>query len=228
MSVRASLLLGLVLAVTGCLSDDGKLPTVSSGSLFGTPSVSLKQAPPATQEVSQRVLRVGQKVVAANPAIKQKIAFLTVGVPQEEIFHQTNKDVSTIWITEGLANQCKSDGELAAVLSQELGKIVSERMAVQPPRRGWPNRQLMMNPHVGNDNVTNGTFGTTDFTDQLTAYHAEKEWLPSSLPAPPPPESLARAYLTSAGFDAKELTAVAALLRKAGKNTSLEQSMTVK
>jgi hypothetical protein len=230
MKARTSLLLlGLMLAVAGCLSDDKKLTTVGAnpfGKAPRTQVASFKQAPKATQEVSLRVDRVGKKLVAANSSINQKIAFLTLGVPHEEVFHQSQKDVGTIFITEGLAKQCKTDGELAAVLSQELGKLVSEQLAqARPARKPVPN-YLLANTHVGND--MGGTIGSADRTDEMIAGHFEKEWQQSrqTFPAaPPPPEKLARTYLTSAGFDAKDLETVTPLLRKAEKQSSVEQSM---
>jgi len=216
----------------GCLSDDAKLTTVSSSPFRkpGTQTASFKQAPPATQETALRVDRVGKKIVAANSRLNQKVAFLTLGVAQEEIFHQSQKDASTIFITEGLAKQCKTDGELAAVLSEELGKMVAEQMAQARPLRSRATPPPpMMNPHVGNDN--NGAFGSSDGTDQmiLARFERERQERGQALPAaPPPPETLARTYLQSAGFDAKDLETVKPLLSKAAKQSSLEQSMTGK
>src|SRR5579875_2060683 len=115
MKPRLMLLLvfGLMLAAAGCLSDDKKLTTVSAspfGKVSRTQPASFKQAPPATQEVALRVDRVGQQIVNANPRINQKVVFMTLGVSHEEVFHQTQKDISTVYITEGLAKQCKTDG----------------------------------------------------------------------------------------------------------------------
>lgn len=224
--------IGLMLAAAGCLSDNKKLATVSANS-FAKPgrvqAASFKQAPPATQEISLRVVRVGKQITTANPRINQKVEFLTLGVPHEEIFHQTQKDVSAIYITEGLVKQCKTDGELAAVLSQEIGKLVTEQMVQARPIRPSLPASLVLNPPIGNDMA--GTFGAADGSNQLIATHFEKEWRQSrqSLPAPPPPpETLARNYLSSAGFDPKNLDTVKSLLRKADKQSSVEMSMTGK
>lgn len=230
MKACASLLLiGLMLAMAGCLSDEKKLTTVSGDPLGKSSHVqaaSFKQAPAATQEIALRVDRVGKKLVKANPRIDQKVAFLTLGVSHEEIFHQTQKDVSTVFITEGLAKQCKTDGELAAVLSEELGKVVSEQLVQSRPVRKPVPAYIFANPNVGND--VGGTIGASDRTNDMIAAHFEKEWQQSrqTLPAaPPPPEKLARMYLSSAGYDPKELDTVAPLLRKAEKQSSVEQSM---
>lgn len=233
MTTRVALLtFFLGVAVGGCLSDEQNLTTVPS-SPFSRPgrtqTASFKQAPPATKETALRVIRVGQKIVDANPRLNQKVVFQTVGAPYEEIFHQTQKDVSTIIITEKLANQCKTDGELAAVLSEELGRLVSEQLAQARPLRSRMPPQPIMNPHVGNDN--NGAFGSSDGTDQmiLARFEKERQQRGQGLPAaPPPPETLARIYLQSAGFNAKELETVKPLLKKAAKQSSLEKSMTGK
>lgn len=227
MTARVALLLSILgLAVAGCLSDDDKLTAVSSRS-FDKPgrtrTASFKQAPPATEAVALRVAHVGKKIVADNKrCIKQKIAFMTIGRPEEEIFHQNQKDVSTIWVTEGLAKQCKSDGQLAAVLSEELGKVVAEQMAKARPLPSRMPPMPIMTPHVGN------SIGDDTFTDKMILAHFEEERQRQEqrLPVPPPPpETLARLYLQSAGFNAKDLETVKPLLRKAEQNSSLELSI---
>jgi predicted Zn-dependent protease len=233
MKARIMLLpFGLMLAAIGCLSDDKKLTRVPSNP-FGKPArvqaASFKHAPPATQEIALRVDRVGKQIVAANPRIHQKVVFMTIGQPDAELFHQTQKDVTTIFITEGLAKQCKSDGELAAVLSEELGKMMVEQMVQARPAQSPIPATLLMNSRVGND--IGGNFGAADRTNDMIAARFEKEWQQSrqTLPAPPPPpETLARTYLSSAGFDPKALDAVQPLLREAEKHSSLERSMTGK
>lgn len=233
MTVRSAVptffLLGLLLG--GCLSDEKSLTVVPSGSPFGksgrTSAASFKQAPAATQEVALRVERLGKKLVEANPRIQQKVVFMTLGVPHEEIFHQSHKDVGTVYITEGLAKQCKTEGELAAVLSEELGKMVSEQMAqLTPARRPLPP-MLMENTRVGSDS---GMFGSADRTEQMMIGHFAKEQqqMPKLPAAPPPADALARTYLKSAGYDAKNLDAVAPLLRKADKQNTIELSMSGK
>ncbi len=233
MKARLALLrFGLMLAAAGCLSDEKKLTTVSPGA-FGkaarTQAASFKPAPPATQEVALRVDRVGKQIVTANPRINQKVVFMTVGQPHEEIFHQIQKDMSTVFITEGLVKQCKSDGELAAVLCEELGKMVSEQMVQTRPARNPIPASLLLNSPVGSD--VGGTFGSADRTNDMIAARFEKDWeqsrsiLPST---PPPPETLARTYLNNAGYDQKSLDNVKQLLRKAEKQSSVEISMTGK
>lgn len=229
MNTRTALLIGLLVAGAGCLSDEQKLTTVPS-SPFGksprTQTASFKQAPKATQEMSLKVDRIGKKLVAANPRITQKIVFMVIGQPHEEIFHQTQKDVSTILITEELAKQCKTEGELAAVLSEELGRVMSEQMVQARPARKPVPTYLTTIPSIGND--FGGAISGADRSGDMLVGHFEKEMQqtrPSLPAAPPPPETLARVYLSRAGFNPKELEAVAPLLRKAEKQSSVEQAM---
>jgi hypothetical protein len=228
----ALLVLGAMLAAAGCLSDEKKLTTVSAnafGKVGPTQAASFKPAPPKTQETALRVDRVGKQIVNANPRINQKVVFMTLGVDHEEIFHQIQKDASTIFITEELVKQCKNDGELAAVLSEELGKLVSEQMVQARPARNPIPASLLLNSSVGSD--VGGTFGSADRTNDMIAARFDKEWQQSrsTLPStPPPPESLARTYLSSAGYDPNTLEAVKPLLRKADKQSSVELSMSGK
>ncbi len=223
--------ISLVLAVSGCVSDEKSLTTVSP-SPFGQPvrtqAASMKEAPPATQKVAMRVSDLGRKILAANPRSNQQVAFLTLGVPQLEIFHRVQKDSSAVYITEGLVNRCKTDNELAALLCQELGKMVSEQVAQVKLSRKLPEPPPLISPRVGND--IGGPLGSADRTDQMVLAHMEKErqQAQQALPPPPPPETVARVYLQNAGYEAKDLDAVAPLLRQADQNDSLESLMTGK
>ncbi len=231
MSVRLSPLpIALLLAASGCLSDEKHLTTVP-GTPFGQPvrtqAASMKQAPPATQKVAMRVSEIGRKVLAANPRINQQVAFLTLGVSQPELFHQVQKDGCAVSITEGLVKQCKSDNELAALLCEELGKMEAEKAARTKPVASLPERPPLLTPRVGND--IGGSFGSADGTDRmiLARYEKDRQQAQRALTAPQP-DSLARLYLRNAGYDAKDLDAVAPLLRQADQNDSVEQLMTGK
>jgi len=222
----------LLATLVGCLSDEKQVTNLSSSPFrktTGTQTASFKQAPAATQEVSLRVDRVGKQIVAANARLnQQKIAFITVGVPRLEIFHQAQKDNGVVYITEGLVTQCKTDGELAAALSQELGKLVAEQLAQARPLRNNAARPPLISPRVGND--IGGTFGPADGSEQmmLARFEKDRKNQPEATTAPPPPEMLARIYLQGAGFDAKALDTVAPILRQASKENSVEQTMTGK
>jgi len=137
--------------VSGCLGDDEKTKLVPSEPFGNTPSASSEGlrttlAPstslnprtalsptgpvtktsirPAPAESAARVDLLGRNILAANPQIGMKPQFMVIGSPQPEIFHKKNEG---LFITEALVKQCKTDGELAAVLCHELGKMVSDR-----------------------------------------------------------------------------------------------------
>lgn len=156
------------------------------------------------------------------------MAFLTAGLPKLEIFHRVQSGVAQVWITEGLVKECKTDGELAAILSQELGKMASEEIAKSQPLRGEWDRPPLMSPQIGND--IGGTFGHASGTDMMIAAREEKyrRQAQRSFQAPPPPEDLARIYLKSAGYNPADLDTVMPLLRKAAKNEDVEQQITGK
>lgn len=224
------LMVVLAVASAGCVSDEKKLTTVSS-SPFGQPgrtqTAPFKQAPQATQKVALRVNEIGQKLLRGNTRLNQQVAFLTLGVSQPEIFHQIQRDSSAIYITEGLVNECKTDGELAALLAQELAKMTAEQMAKTRPARALADRPPLMSPRVGND--IGGNFGDAGGTEQMILARYEKDRQHShQAPPPPPADLLARGYLQSAGFNPGDLTIVRPLLRKAEQNNSLEQQMTGK
>jgi hypothetical protein len=161
-----------------------------------------------------KVDEIGQKLLATNRAIGMKPLFLTIGAPQLEIFH---RDTTALYITEGLVRQCKTEAQLAAVLSVELGRMVAEREAVAGPAAQAARAAPLAVP-MGNAGQFSGV-------EQLQ--QAERATLEPRRPGkkfvPPDPLVLAGGYLDAAGFDRRELTAVAPLLEQAEKNYILEK-----
>src|ERR1700719_2358292 len=136
-----TLLAILFLPNLGCLSEDSHLSLVPQNPFGRTPAQTPAGASlaPASLETAARVDRIGVQVCRANEKILGfKPTWSTIGVPQLEIFH---RDISHVFITEGLAKQCVTDGQLAAVLCLELGKIRSEmeiKAGLQVPLRAPP------------------------------------------------------------------------------------------
>ncbi len=197
----------LVLGVSGCVSDEPKLTTVSQNPFgrAGTVQGTKVAHAPATEEVANRVWKLGGKILAANPRIKLPVHFQTIGDPKPEIFHLVQRDGSQIFITQGLVNQCKNDDQLAALLCQELGEIASEQAAQARSARTAAPRPPMMTPQIGND------IGDASRTDQmiLGRYEKEQRQAESTLPPLVAPDKLARGYLQNAGFNPKEFDAAA-------------------
>src|SRR5260370_28466581 len=141
-----------LLTAAGCLNAGPNTTLVSNGA-FGSASgpgpITRTSVRPATTESAARVDLLGRRILAANPQIGMKPQFLVIGSPEPEIFH---KKTGELFITEGLVKQCKTEGELAALLSHELGKMVSEREALAGPQARTPERLPPLEMRVGNDN----------------------------------------------------------------------------
>ena len=224
--VRSSTLVfpGLLLAATGCLNAGSNTALVSSNTFGGgIPSGPLTRTSiqPATTESAARVDLLGRRILAANPQIGMKPQFLVIGSPEPEIFH---KKTGELFITEGLVKQCKTEGELAALLSRELGKMVSEREALAGPQARMPLRQPPLEMRVGNDNPGSAIPADQVRLAELAVYEKDrKREAASSLP--PDPDMLASIYLKKAGFTDTDLQAAAPLLQAAGRNMTLEKQI---
>ena len=115
----------------GCLPTVEETPQVGFDP-FGRPAsppVQQRQTSnyaPASEEMSRRVDCIGRNILAKNPQIGMKPLFATIGSPDVEIFH---KDTTMVWVTAGLVQKCQTEANIAAVLSLELAKMVSEREA---------------------------------------------------------------------------------------------------
>src|SRR5216684_4124161 len=160
----------LAIAACGCLGDDAKnalVPSEPFGNGVSAPrqtapvqTVSRNTSvPTASTESAARVDLLGRKILATNPQIGMKPQFMVIGSPQPEIFHKKNEG---LFITEGLVKQCKTDGELAAVLCHELGKMVSDREVQMGPQVWNPRRLPPPEVRIGNDSP--GSFNPADRT----------------------------------------------------------------
>jgi hypothetical protein len=216
----------VLLATAGCLSESNKT-TLVPASPFGQPVVTPPRThasyAPANTEAAARVDTLGRKLLAANPQAGVKPVFRTIGAPQPEVFHSRTAEID---ITEGLVTRCKTDAELAAVLCVELGKMVAEREALAGPQARSPDREPPEEVRIGNDNA--GAFGPADETHLAELGKFEKEHRRPIGPPPPPPDpqTLARTYLTKAGYEDKDLEAAAPLLQAAAANSTFERQFT--
>jgi hypothetical protein len=175
---------------------------------------------PASPEAGLTVERVGQRLLAGNKQLGIKPAFKTISGPDPEIGHM---DTSFVFITESLVRQCKSENQLAAVLSLELGNIISERETLINPEHRNPPKRLPIEVPMGNA----GQFtGMTQLHDsELAKLDADRRSPPKRFVAPDP-RMLARKYLEAAGYDSKELDSTPSLPPAAEKNYMLEQPVT--
>jgi hypothetical protein len=98
-------------------------PDLKRGSMLNGVEIPLPKVGDASVEVAARVDALGRELLAGTPLGVPEIAFQTIGSKDPELFHQ---DIHTLYITEGLVKQCKTDDQLAAVLANELGRMTAE------------------------------------------------------------------------------------------------------
>ncbi len=224
------LLLGVVL-FSGCLpemwheflGDKPATPLVPARSMDMNPTQPPAPAQasyaPASGDTALTVANVGQKILTANPQAGLHPHFITIGSPAAEVFH---RGPTALYITEGLVKQCTAENQLAAVLCNELGKMVAEREALAGPQIRKPDRRLPINVPYGNS-------GQIDAADQVRVAEEAKfdrDNPRSAGPLPPPdPVLLARLFLKNAHYQEADLDAVAPLLQGAQKNCALEQQL---
>jgi hypothetical protein len=216
------------LFAVGCHQTD-----VAKKSLVPPPVPGMPAAPalaPASLEVATRVDSLGRQILAANPQLGLSdpktgavVQFTTIGGDRgtnpnaAEVFH---RGMNLVFITEGLVNQCGTDAQLAAVLCNELGKMVAEKevrsgaAADHTPPAEVPFRDVV------------GAGFTADQTHQaeLARYDQErKRRRPGA--GPPDPRLLAQTFLTKAGYAATDLAAVGPLLQAAEANTTFQKQL---
>ncbi len=215
-------------ATTGCLPESFKGETRSErvpANLFGPsdpkPPAPIRQVSyaPAPTELGMRVDFIGRKLLADNPQIALRPRFGAIGSPSPEVFHQ---GTDLVWITAGLVEQCKTESQLAAVLSVELGKMVSEREALASPTSRNPEGLPPPDVPIGQA----GNMSGPDLTHlaELGKYERSHPRRQRRLP-PPDPQALAGMYLEKAGYQKTDLDSVQPLLQAAEKNFVFEKQM---
>jgi hypothetical protein len=209
-------------AVAGCFGLEGPgTDTSYRRPEFNSP---LPTTAPASTETAARVDAVGRCITAANPqsgARPQSLLFHTIGAPQVEVFHRGTSD---IFITEGMVRLCATDGQLAAVLCTEMGKLVSEREALTPADVRRPDHTPPIDTGIGRDSGW-GVAPDQTRLRELADYDRDRKQRSQAV-APPDPCALARMYLVRAGYHDADLQAAAPLLHQAQGNAALEKQMT--
>jgi len=221
----------VVVLFSGCLpemwheflGDKPATPLVPAGpadkNAAQTPAPALVSYAPASGDMALMVANFGQKLLTANPQAGLHPKFITIGSPTPEVFH---RGPTALYITEGLVKQCTTENQLAAILCNELAKMVAEREALAGPQIRNPERRLPINVPYGNA-------GQIDAADQVRLAEEEKfdreRRRPTESLPPPDPVLLARLFLKNAHFQETDLDAVAPLLQAAQKNCTLEQQL---
>jgi hypothetical protein len=224
-------------AVLGCLAAAG-CSHLDNPAPFAVPPAGPAAAaplpanlPPSTE--AARVNAVGRCILAANPINGldvRTVRFTTIGAPQAEIFHRGATAELTRWtadvfITDGLAKQCTTDGQLAAVLCLELGKLVSEREAMTPQAVRQPERLPPIDTGLNRDLAYSGVPADQTRARELADYDRDRRRAQQAV-APPDPVALARLYLVRAGYHDADLQSAGPLVQQAQGNSGLEKQLT--
>ena len=217
-----------LLGLAGCLTlgtERESLPRVNSAPPTPMQPERRVSSTPAMKASSERVVQVGQRLILANPQLGLRPLFITVGVPQPEVFHKggTLRGCQVV-VSEGIVRQCPSDAELAAVLALELGKIIAEREALASPASRQANDRPLAGESIGGD--SGGTFGSSDGTRMMELAQYEKRRRErASKSAAPEPNALAAKLLAKAGYEPATLEHVRPLLRQAENQFAMEKSI---
>lgn len=220
--IAAAMLPCSCLFAAGCQTDEAPTKLVNP-SPFAQPAAPRQFATAAYTQASidvvTRVDALGRKLLSQNPQIGFQPVF-TAGVdPQPEIFH---KGTSEIVITDGLVKKCNTDGELAAVLAHELGKMVAEQEAlsgsVDPAKRRQAAPELRIGSSMGDPEDPLYLIERSKFDGKPRPRNEPP-------PLPPDPKLLARGYLKKAGFAETNLDGAESILKEAEKNSKWERQM---
>jgi hypothetical protein len=203
----------------GCVPMQLQTPTTLVPTNPLTPPTQGPEVPREMNDEAKRVAEVGQKLLAANPNLQLKPTFVFLCQPGVEIFHQGNQ---AVMITDGLAKQCTSEEQLAALLSLELARMVVERTTAEQftPRNADTPPPMDVRIHD-----YNGAYGSDDGCQLalLAKWEAgERQRFSRRLS----PELLAQQYLAKANYPGRALDEVAPLLKSAEGQTQLEKQFT--
>jgi hypothetical protein len=172
---------------------------------------------PASPAVDASVEMIGRKLYLDNrQAGLPWPYFNAIGSADPEIFHVGS---NRIFVTEGLIKQCQSDGQLAAVLAYEMGRIVSEREAAANDQVRNPERPLPIHLPIA------GSYNSRDadptYLIEMARYEKQYPKHPAKLP-PPNPQLVANDFLQRSGYQITDLTAVMPILQNAQRFTTQE------
>ena len=205
--------------ISGCLSND----VDQWGRARKTAIPSRENLPKGSLEAASRVDSIGGQILAANPDITVRPLFLTIGAPAVTAFHRGTTEV---YVSDGLVQRCKTDGELAAVLCNELAKMMVEAQAqgkVKPP----PERDPPFTPRIHNDVAgSQSDPDQTHLAEQALFEKQNPRRRPVNLPPEQDPNVLARGFLTKSGFTADDLSKASVLIRQAEANPAYNQIIT--
>ncbi|MCX7665232.1 MAG: hypothetical protein N2112_06785 [Gemmataceae bacterium] len=214
------LLLGLSLLTlsigAGCTSDTHETQRETAQKLFKTSNViDPRKLPVGDQQAAIRADTVASAVIAANKddtGLQPRV--ITIGKQEPVMYHI---DTRLIVLSDGLVNQCKEDEQLAALISYELARMVTEREMQTPARRR--DNDLPPTPRLTPDIA--GTRVSPDMTELAEAGFHERKFprkVDRSKEGVPDVGVLSRKYLEKVGHDPKVLEKLDPLIKESELN----------
>lgn len=210
--------LGLML-LAGCAPMPTLPEEAATAQVSSTPFAEPRRAAPArvnyaaaAQDTSKRVMLINDKLIGDhyNPQFGLRPDVTAIGSTDPEVFHI---GLNQIYITEGLVRQC-TDGQLAAVLANEMGRMISEREAAVSDEIRQPERLLPIGLPIG----SNGTSRDRDPTFYIElAQHEKLHPKQTKKLSRPNPQLVARELLERAGYQRTELDAALPILQNADR-----------
>lgn len=179
-------------------------------------------------EVALKLANLGQQIQKKNPDLPLMVVCSTAGTAdQVEAFSQVEGKTCNIYVTLGLIKKCQTDGELAAVVCQELGKAVSQHINQANLKLQERMEQAATPTSVVIGNDLGARFGPTGgvMPAEMERQDKLRKLNTRALASAPPSDSLARIYLSKAGFNPQDLEKAQPLLREASRNNALEKQV---
>lgn len=208
--------------LTGC-AHDGEFSV--SKALGWEPTNAVRTPDPAKLPrpdvaVAERVETVGRRVIAQNTFAGVEPMFHTIGLPEPILFH---RGAGELFVSEGLANRCKTDAELAAVLCTELGSMVAEQQAA---RRAGRDTDPIPDVAARGNQMAGGIDADQSRLAELAMH--EKRFprpKPGAPTTPADPGTVARDLMRGAGFDPEDVDRVGPLLKDATRSNPIRKQM---
>ena len=196
------------------------IPDVPWGHFKALETPGMPKVNPATTENAIRAGTLGKKIIDANKPIGIRPSIHTIGGDQIEVFHRGTEQ---IFLTDGLVRQA-SDPQLAAIISLELAKMVTEREALEGPMTRHfevsPPQEVVIYSDRG------GNFGAPDGTQMAEIAKIEKRrGGPKRNIKLPDPPTLALTLLKKSGYSSEALTSAQPLIAQSQQQSTFEKQI---
>lgn len=206
---------GLVIAlfsVVGCRSLwSPQPPAAPPPHVSQVPQVSqspIRQTAAHDSPTRARLNQVVQRLTAANPRIGFQPQFETDPTP---VLRFARRGDARWMISDGLILSCRTDDQLAAIVAWQLAQATIDHASAFNDEATLRQRQLPPEVRIGPEGGTYGDLARRQAELAKLGYDQRSRKKP-----PADARSLARRYLTQAGYNPGALDEALALLAKAG------------